>query len=105
MPTIHVTIRSGEQRVVNGEAGSSLMATLRDNGIDDILALCGGCMSCGTCHVYVEDGFAALLPAMSAGEDDLLDFSDERRATSRLSCQITVTDALDGLQVTVAPED
>ena len=66
---------------------------------------CGGCCSCATCHVYVDPAFADKLPAISADESDLLDSSDHRNATSRLSCQLPMTAALDGLKVTIAPED
>ncbi len=105
MPTVYVTTREGEQRVVEATSGRSLMENLREGGIDEILALCGGNCSCATCHVHVAQEWLEKLPAMSADEDDLLDSSDDRRSDSRLSCQIPVTDALDGLTVTVAAED
>ena len=105
MPTIHVTTRDGEQRIVEATSGRSLMENLRDGGIDDILALCGGNCSCATCHVHVAEDWLDRLSPMSADEDDLLDSSDDRDSTSRLSCQILVTDALDGLSVAVAAED
>lgn len=105
MPTVYVTTREGEQRVVQATSGRSLMENLREGGIDEILALCGGNCSCATCHVHVAEEWLERLPAMSADEDDLLDSSDDRRSDSRLSCQIPVTDALDGLAVTVAAED
>jgi 2Fe-2S ferredoxin len=105
MPIVHVTTREGEQRTVDAASGRSLMENLRDGGIDEILALCGGNCSCATCHVHVAQEWLGRLPPMSADEDDLLDSSDERRADSRLSCQIPVTDALDGLAVTVAADD
>jgi ferredoxin, 2Fe-2S len=105
MPTVHVTTRSGEERKVEAATGRSLMENLRDGGIDDILALCGGNASCATCHVHVAREWLDKLPPMSADEDDLLDSSDARQDNSRLSCQIPVTDALDGLALTVAPED
>jgi len=105
MPTIHVTTRDGEQRIVEATSGRSLMENLRDGGIDDILALCGGNCSCATCHVHIAPDWLDRLPPMSADEDDLLDSSDDRDSTSRLSCQILVTDALDGLSVAVAAED
>lgn len=105
MPTVYVTTREGEQRVVQATSGRSLMENLREGGIDEILALCGGNCSCATCHVHVAEEWLERLPAMSADEDDLLDSSDDRRSDSRLSCQIPVTDALDGLVVTVAAED
>ncbi|HSQ99238.1 MAG TPA: 2Fe-2S iron-sulfur cluster-binding protein [Sphingomicrobium sp.] len=105
MPTVYVTTREGEQRVVQATSGRSLMENLREGGIDEILALCGGNCSCATCHVHVAEEWLERLPAMSADEDDLLDSSDDRRSDSRLSCQIPVTDALDGLVMTVAAED
>ena len=105
MPQLIVTTREGEERVITGEAGLSVMEVLRDGGIDEVLALCGGCCSCATCHVHVDPEFAAKLPPMSADEDDLLDSSSDRDARSRLSCQIPFSDALDGLRVTVAEED
>ncbi|MFX8063452.1 2Fe-2S iron-sulfur cluster-binding protein, partial [Acinetobacter baumannii] len=84
------------------DAGLSVMEVIRDAGIDEILALCGGCCSCATCHVHVDPDFAAKLPKMSEDENDLLDSSADRDATSRLSCQIELTDALDGLKVRIA---
>lgn len=105
MPTIHVTTRDGEHVDVDASTGQSLMINLREGGIDEILALCGGNASCATCHVHVAREWLDKLPPMSADEDDLLDSSDARQDNSRLSCQIPVTDALDGLEVTVAPED
>jgi 2Fe-2S ferredoxin len=80
------------------------MEAIRDHGVDELLALCGGCCSCATCHVYVDRDFVAALPPMSSDEDDLLDSSDVRDDRSRLSCQIVLNDALDGLRVTIAPE-
>lgn len=105
MPTITVIDRSGTARDVQADNGLSLMEVIRDNGFDELLALCGGCCSCATCHVYVAPEFAGNLPVMSEDENDLLDSTDNRNEQSRLSCQVPVTDALDGLQVTIAPED
>jgi 2Fe-2S ferredoxin len=81
------------------------MEIIRDSGFDELLALCGGCCSCATCHVYADPSFAGALPAMSEDENDLLDSSDHRTGESRLSCQIAFSEALDGLRVTIAPED
>ncbi|RIA37741.1 2Fe-2S ferredoxin [Hephaestia caeni] len=105
MPKLIVVTREGEERVVSGEAGLSVMEVIRDNGIDEVLALCGGCCSCATCHVHVDPEFAAKLPPMSEDENDLLDSSSDRDADSRLSCQIAFSEALDGLRVTIAAED
>lgn len=105
MPQLIVVTRNGEERAITGEAGLSVMEVIRDAGIDEILALCGGCCSCATCHVHVDPEFAAKLPKMGPDEDDLLDSTSDRDANSRLSCQIPFSDALDGLRVTVAAED
>lgn len=105
MPRLIVTVRDGSQRVIEGESGRSLMEVLRDAGVDDILALCGGSCSCATCHVYIDPQFVGGLPAMSRDESDLLDSSMHRRAESRLSCQVPWNDSLSDLRVTVAPEE
>ena len=105
MPKLIVVTREGEEREIMGEAGLSVMEVIRDAGIDELLALCGGCCSCATCHVHVDPAFVAKLPKMSADEDDLLDSSADRNATSRLSCQVAFTEDLDGLKVTIAAED
>ena len=105
MPRVVVTTREGETRTVNGESGLTLMAIVRDSGFDELLALCGGCCSCATCHVHVDAEFHELLPPMSEDEDALLDSSRDRDANSRLSCQIEITEEMDGLRVRIAEED
>lgn len=105
MPKLIVVNRDGEEREVMGDAGLSVMEVIRENGFDELLALCGGCCSCATCHVHVDPDFAAKLPPMSEDENDLLDSSASRDDYSRLSCQIPFSDALDGLKVTIAEED
>ena len=105
MTTITVIDRSGQGRDVKAEDGLSLMEVIRDNGFDELLALCGGCCSCATCHVHIDPAFANRLPKMSEDENDLLDSTDDRDENSRLSCQIPMSDALDGLVVTIAAED
>ncbi|MCB2045446.1 MAG: 2Fe-2S iron-sulfur cluster binding domain-containing protein [Novosphingobium sp.] len=105
MPKLIVINREGEETSVDADNGVSVMEAIRDNGFDELLALCGGCCSCATCHIFIDPAFADKMPAMSDDENDLLDSSDHRNETSRLSCQITVSDDLDGLKVTIAPED
>jgi 2Fe-2S ferredoxin len=105
MPTIHVTRRDGRQRAVEAPAGQSLKDALKGAGIDEILGLCGGFASCGTCHVLIAPAWLDRLPAMQADEDELLGFSDWREANSRLACQVRFTNALDGIVLTVAQED
>ena len=105
MPKLIVTTREGETSEIDVADGLTVMEAIRDNGFDELLALCGGCCSCATCHVHVDAGFADKLPEMSEDEDDLLESTDHRVATSRLSCQIPFTAELDGLKGTIAPED
>lgn len=105
MAEIHVTTREGKLVTLPAKAGLSVMEIIRDGGLDELLALCGGCCSCATCHVYVDAADAGKTGTAGADEADLLDSSDHKTAASRLSCQIPFTAALDGLKVTIAPED
>jgi 2Fe-2S ferredoxin len=105
MPKLIVVTRDGTEHAVDGEVGLSVMEVIRDHGFDELLALCGGCCSCATCHVHVDPAFIGTLPKMSEDENDLLDSSDYRTDYSRLSCQIQFSTALDGLKVAIAPED
>lgn len=105
MTQINVVKRDGTTQDVTATDGVSLMESLRDAGFDDLLALCGGCCSCATCHVHIDDETLAKLPEMSADENDLLDSSEHRDANSRLSCQVIVGDELDGATITIAKED
>jgi ferredoxin, 2Fe-2S len=104
MPRIRVTDLSGDERAIDAVNGLSLMENLQNNGIDDILALCGGLMACATCHVYLDDASFAKVGRPHEPEAELLDGSGVRCRTSRLSCQIEVEDAHDGLCLTVAPD-
>lgn len=105
MSTLYVTTREGETLELQGQSGLSVMEIIRDGGVDELLALCGGCCSCATCHVHVDPEFADKVAPMGEDENDLLDSSDDRNETSRLSCQIPFSDDLDGLKVTIAKED
>jgi 2Fe-2S ferredoxin len=105
MIKVTVTDREGDSRTFEAEEGLTLMEAIRDNGFDQLLALCGGCCSCATCHIHIDPEFAAGLVAMSEDEDDLLDSSDDRGETSRLSCQVPLTPELDGIRVRIAAED
>ena len=105
MPNVIVVTRQGDERTLTGEVGLTVMEIIRDGGVDELLALCGGCCSCATCHVHVDPAFADRLQPMSEDENDLLDSSNDRDATSRLSCQIALNEDLDGLRVTIAAED
>jgi 2Fe-2S ferredoxin len=105
MPQLIVITRDGTEHQVKGQSGLSVMEVIRDNGFDELLALCGGCCSCATCHVHVDPEWLPKLAPIGRDEDDLLDSSDHRVAASRLSCQIPFNDELDGLRVAIAPED
>lgn len=105
MPQVVITDRSGQELTVDALSGNTLMQTITDEGVADLLALCGGVCSCATCHVYVEGDAASLLSPASEDEKALLEFSDHCRDNSRLSCQIRLTDELNGLRATIAPED
>lgn len=105
MASVIVTKRDGSELRIEGDGEQSIMEALRNNGVDELIALCGGCCSCATCHVYVDDEHFGRLPAMSDDENDLLDSSDFRKATSRLSCQLSFSDAIDGLRLAIAPEE
>jgi 2Fe-2S ferredoxin len=105
MPKLIVVSRDGSEKTVEAENGLSVMEAIRDNGFDELLALCGGCCSCATCHVFVDDAWMGVVGGPGEDENDLLDSSDHKQASSRLSCQIEMSDALDGLKVVIAPED
>ncbi len=105
MPKLIVVNREGEESAIDVDDGLTIMEAIRDNGFDELLALCGGCCSCATCHIHVDASMADKLPAITEDEDDLLESSDHRNETSRLSCQIPFTSDLDGLKVTIAQED
>ena len=105
MSKVIVTDRKGVEEALDIRPDLTLMQTITDAGISDLLALCGGVCSCATCHVYVDGNFASALTPMSDDESGLLDGSSHRQANSRLSCQIRMSPALDGLRVTIAPED
>lgn len=106
MPKLTVVTRQGDEIAIDDvRKGASVMEAMRDHSVPDLLALCGGSRSCATCHVWVDPAFMDRLPAAVEEESELLDSSLHRTPTSRLSCQLKWTDALDGLRVTLAPED
>jgi ferredoxin, 2Fe-2S len=90
----------GVARTVDGEVGSTVMETAIKNGVPGIEAECGGACACSTCHVYVDETWREKTGEPSPMEEDMLDFAFEVKPNSRLSCQIKVTEALDGLVVT-----
>lgn len=106
MPIINVTDLNGDVRQITASAGVSLMETLRDEGYEEIVAMCGGCCSCATCHVHIEATSNQALPVMEEDEQLLLELADNYvPQLSRLSCQIMLDEQHDGLQVSmVEPE-
>ena len=90
----------GTARTVEGEVGSTVMETAIKHGVPGIEAECGGACACATCHVYVDEAWREKVGAPSPMEEDMLDFGFDVRPNSRLSCQIKVSDALEGLIVT-----
>ena len=105
MPRMTIISRDGEERQIEGRVGLSLMENIREAGFDEMLALCGGCCSCATCHVQIDPGTVDGLPDMSKDESDLLDSSDHRTRDSRLSCQVIFGEQMDGIRLKIAPED
>lgn len=106
MATISVRTRDGELHSFDGRIGASLMENIRNAGFDELLAMCGGCLSCATCHVYVEQlPGSASLPVASIDETELLEGSDYRQENSRLSCQIPFDETLSGIVIGIAAED
>ena len=105
VPQLNVIDREGNEHRLEGQDGMTVMEVIRDAGLDELLALCGGSCSCATCHVHVAPGFDDALPPISEDENDLLDSSSHRDAASRLSCQLRFGAALDGLTVRIAEED
>jgi 2Fe-2S ferredoxin len=91
---------AGVARTVDGEVGSTVMETAIKNGVPGIEAECGGACACSTCHVYVDEAWREKTGEPSPMEEDMLDFAFDVKPNSRLSCQIKVTEALDGLVVT-----
>lgn len=108
MPTIHFVslTPSGERRTqdVNARTGRTLMEAAVGAGVQGIAADCGGMLTCATCHVIIAPPWATQLPPVSNDEAGMLDFTAfPRQAGSRLSCQITLTDDLDGMGVELPP--
>ena len=100
---IFVTDREGNKYTLEGDSGDTLMEVIRDNSLD-IEAACGGCCACATCHVYIEDEWLERLSARDDDEESMLDQAFDVKNTSRLSCQISLTDDLDGLKLELATE-
>lgn len=104
MPKIQVTSRDGSQTTIAAENDISVMENLKASGNTEVHALCGGCASCGTCHVHVAAEWIDRLPPIGEDEEEMLSLAPYRNEASRLSCQLKMSDAMDGLVITIAPE-
>jgi ferredoxin, 2Fe-2S len=105
MPHIVVIDQHGNEHIVERPAGCKVMEVLRELEFG-VAAICGGLCACATCHVYIESSWTAQLPAKSSNEQDMLsDLTHYRAATSRLSCQLVFTPELDGLKLTIPPDE
>ena len=103
MNKIVVKDRLGKNYNLPANPGSTIMEIIRDAGLD-IEAACGGCCACATCHIYVDNEWVSKLNPKDEDEESMLDQAFDVRANSRLSCQINLTDELDGLEIELAPE-
>ena len=99
MPKITYIEHDGKKHIVDAPVGTTVMENAIKNGVPGIVAECGGACSCATCMVHVDEAWADRLVPRSTAEEDMLDFAFDVQPTSRLSCQIKVTEELDGLVV------
>ena len=104
MPNIQVTDLAGNVSTLNAKSGETLMEALRDNGYSDIEAVCGGVCSCSTCHVYIEGNWFDKTGERNEDESQLVTSTDSFQPNSRLSCQITVNDEMEGMAITIAKQ-
>lgn len=99
MPKIVFIEASGKQHTVEGKVGESLMLAATGNMVPGILADCGGSCTCATCHAYLDEAWAARVPAPGPDETDMLEGALHVQTTSRLTCQVQMSEALDGIVV------
>ena len=103
MPRIIITNRDGKKHEIDADPNFTLMEAIRDKGFD-IEASCGGCCACATCHVYIDEKWKTRVTKLNDDEESMLDLAFDVRDNSRLSCQIELSDELDGLELEIAPE-
>ena len=97
MPSITLIESNGTEHTLNGETGQSIMQIALNAMVPGIQGDCGGACSCATCHAFVDERWVSVLPKMEDTESDMLDFASERQENSRLTCQITLDESMDGL--------
>lgn len=105
MPKVTYISPNGERHDVDVDNGYSIMEGAINNNVDGIVAECGGACACATCHSYIDEAWVSRLPAMDDMEDSMLDAAFERKDNSRLTCQIEMSDELDGIIVHVADNE
>lgn len=105
MPKITYIDVDGKAFETNVASGLSLMEGAINAGVPGVLAICGGSCACSTCHAYIDDAWTAVVGGPNDIEDATLDLANERKPSSRLTCQVQITDAMDGLIVHVAKND
>ena len=98
---LHITDREGTTKSIEVSEGTTIKEAIEDNISPDNFGICGGSCACGTCHVYVNEEWLDKLPKKEDGEEDMLDMAFEPKKNSRLSCQLIVSDELDGLIVNI----
>jgi len=103
MVRINYVTPLGDKVTVKAKAGESIMEAAVRNGVNGIVAACGGCLSCATCHSYIDEPFLSKLNAPSETEKDMLEYASHVEVNSRLTCQIEISDALDGMTVRTPP--
>jgi 2Fe-2S ferredoxin len=101
MPKVTFIASDGTTTEVDAKVGDSLMQAAVNNMVDGVVAECGGCLSCATCHVYVDDAWTAKVGPAGSDEKDMLQLAVDPNDSSRLSCQVSITDDLDGLVVRI----
>jgi 2Fe-2S ferredoxin len=105
MPKVNFIDPAGRRHDIEVETGMTIMEAAVDNDVPGIVAECGGACACATCHAYIGEGWTTKLPAMEEMEDAMLDSAAGRKANSRLTCQLTMSDDLDGIEVFVAENE
>jgi len=105
MPKVTFVDLVGVRHEVEVVSGNTIMEAAIDNDVPGIVAECGGACACATCHAYVDENWAARLPPMEDMEDAMLDSALDRQENSRLTCQISMTDELDGIKICVADNE
>ncbi|MEM9054730.1 MAG: 2Fe-2S iron-sulfur cluster-binding protein [Pseudomonadota bacterium] len=100
MPTIIYVDHTGEERAIEASSGETIMENAIKNSVPGIDADCGGACACATCHVYIDEAFMEKVGPPEDMEQSMLDFAENVQTNSRLSCQISISDELDGLRVT-----